>query len=38
MFLALTIHLDRSGYKQTHRCADEGPQAIRRVHPCWRKP
>ncbi|HGA2222631.1 TPA: hypothetical protein ACIRVA_002187 [Klebsiella variicola] len=38
MFLALTIQLGRSGYKQTHRCSDEGLQAMRRVHPCWRKP
>ncbi|WP_218799565.1 hypothetical protein [Klebsiella variicola] len=38
MFLALTIQLGKSGKKQTYRRADEGPQAIRRESPCWRKP
>ncbi|MCI4078398.1 hypothetical protein MM809_37490, partial [Klebsiella pneumoniae] len=34
----LTIQLDKSGYKQTHRFADERTQAMRRGSPCWRKP
>ncbi|EOE3548917.1 hypothetical protein ACKE39_002095 [Klebsiella pneumoniae] len=38
MFLALTIHLDKSGYKQTYRRVDEGTQVMRRESPCWRKP
>ncbi|WP_179192294.1 hypothetical protein [Klebsiella pneumoniae] len=38
MFLALTIQLDKSGYKQTHRRVDEGTQVMRRESPCWRKP
>ncbi|EPY7025378.1 TPA: hypothetical protein SG618_002800 [Klebsiella pneumoniae] len=38
MFSALTIQLDKSGYKQTHRRVDEGIQAMRRESPCWRKP
>ncbi|MEY2297614.1 hypothetical protein [Klebsiella pneumoniae] len=38
MFSDLTIQLDKSGYKQTRRCEDEGTQAMRRESPCWRKP
>ncbi|WP_165785830.1 hypothetical protein [Klebsiella sp. H-Nf2] len=38
MFSALTIQLGKSGNKQTYRGVDEGIQAMRRVHPCWRRP
>ncbi|MGZ0121561.1 hypothetical protein ACV6B8_02345 [Klebsiella pneumoniae subsp. pneumoniae] len=38
MFSALTIHLDKSGNKQTYRRVDEGTHPMRRESPCWRKP